>query len=199
MRIFLGAGQRYAALILFLLPLSACQVTVDTALLPAPASAPTTYTIPAGAHYTTQHPFKKVSLNTLKFKVTFNSSAIYTTRDPANQTDINKLYGVADCGTPHHTNSARFGWRWYNNQLELYAYTYSNGARNSVLVGVIKLDQPSICELVLEDKMYTFRMDGKQVHLPRACNGVGDGYQLYPYFGGDETAPHAISIAIEDI
>jgi hypothetical protein len=27
----------------------------------------------------------------------------------------------------------------------------------------------------------------------------GKGYRLYPYFGGDETAPHDISIWVKDL
>jgi hypothetical protein len=32
-----------------------------------------------------------------------------------------------------------------------------------------------------------------------ATTPKGQGYQLYPYFGGDETAPHDINIWIKNL
>ncbi|MDX5422996.1 MAG: hypothetical protein LPK14_12135, partial [Hymenobacteraceae bacterium] len=119
--------------------------------------------------------------------------------DPANQADINKLYGLSDCSTDHHTNSARFGWRWYENRLEIHAYTYLNTVRRSALIGTVALGAPATYELQLKDGEYLFILNGKRLALPRACTGKGEGYQLYPYFGGDETAPHDISIVIKEL
>ncbi|NEM98868.1 hypothetical protein [Pontibacter burrus] len=66
------------------------------------------YKIQKGKHSAVA-PFVIRSTNTLKFEETFNGSAVYQTRNLANLADINKLYGIADCGTEHHNNSARFG------------------------------------------------------------------------------------------
>ncbi|MBF9253814.1 hypothetical protein I2I11_10960 [Pontibacter sp. 172403-2] len=181
---------------LCLLCLVACQETPETS---APEPEAVTYLIRRGSHYATSNPLKRTTTTSLKFEVTFDSSAVYTTTDPVNQGDINKLYGVADCGTTHQTNSARFGWRWYNNQLEIHAYTYLNKIRMSAYIGTVALGRKSICELELGDQVYTFRLDSRQVTLPRACSGAGEGYQLYPYFGGDETAPHDIRITIREM
>lgn len=195
MVVLLRKGRRIAALCLF--SLIGCQESDEATITPAPE--PITYLIRSGAHYATSNPLKKTTTDRLKLEVTFDSSAIYTTTDPANQGDINKLYGMADCGTLHQTNSARFGWRWYNNQLEIHAYTYLNTKRQSTYIGTVELGKASICELEFGDKMYTFWLDGKQVTLPRACSGAGEGYQLYPYFGGDEVAPHDIRIIIREL
>ena len=45
-------------------------------------------------------------------QVQFDESAQYTSQNPDNQLDVNKLWGVSDCGTTHSKNSIRFGWRW---------------------------------------------------------------------------------------
>src|SRR5690606_17551586 len=102
-----------------------CLTACDTDLLnttadeaPVPQLATDLYLIPKGSHYCNNNTLKAVRTAALRFEVTFDASAIYTSTSAANQTDINKLYGVSDCGTLHHTNSARFGWRWYNNRLE---------------------------------------------------------------------------------
>lgn len=198
MVVFLRKGRLYAALCLLCLG-AACQAPADTTLMPMPEQESVIYFIRSGAHYATSNPLKKTTTTRLKFEVTFDSSAVYTTVDLANQGDINKLYGVADCGAMHQTNSARFGWRWYNNQLEIHAYTYLNTKRQSAYMGTVALGRKSICELELGDQAYTFWLDGKQVTLPRACTGAGAGYQLYPYFGGDEAAPHDIQIIIREL
>ena len=164
-----------------------------------PVKALTVYNIPQGAHYADGNPFKRVQTNTLRFAATFDSTAIYSTLDPANQGDINKLYGLSDCGSDHHTNSARFGWRWFEGKLELHAYVYQNKVRRSVYVTDVALGEATVCEIKLEEGQYVFTAGGKAVSLPRGCDGAGEGYQLYPYFGGDEAAPHPITIAIQEL
>ncbi len=159
----------------------------------------TVYTIKQGGHYADRNSYKKVSLDRLRFSVTFDNSAIYTTVDPSNQGDINKLYGFSDCDSEHHTNSARFGWRWYEGKLELHAYSYVSQIRQSSYVADIAIGKAAICEIKLENEQYVFSVDGKAVSLPRACNGTGKGYKLYTYFGGDETAPHDVTIEIKDL
>ncbi|MBC5991645.1 hypothetical protein [Pontibacter cellulosilyticus] len=165
--------------------------------LPEPTSV--VYTIKKGSHASTNSSFKTVKAQKLRFEVTFDSTAIYTSIKPENQFDINKLYGLSDCSSHHQVNSARIGWRWSNNQLELHAYTYKGGSRKSEFITSITLGKPAFCELNLDEGKYKFSVDGKQVELPRGCSGSTDAYQLYPYFGGDEVAPHDITIRIRNL
>lgn len=180
-----------------------CLASCHTTGSVAPAAdeiSPSTvlYTIKKGEH-DSGSPIILTSVARIRFDATFDTSAIYRTQNEANQGDINKLYGVADCRTDHHTNSARFGWRWYNDQLEIHAYTYQNKVRQSKLVGVVELNKTYTYDLKLEEHKYVFSLNGTTVTLPRHCSGPAEGYQLYPYFGGDEVAPHDITIAIRDI
>ena len=55
----------------------------------------------------------------ISFKAIFDSSSIYITDDPNNQYDVNKLYGISDCGCNHKDYSIRLGWRWLNDSLEV--------------------------------------------------------------------------------
>lgn len=156
------------------------------------------YVILAGEHHATLS-FENIAVDQLKFKALFDSTAIYNTIDPANQGDINKLYGVADCNSYHHTNSARFGWRWYENKMEIWAYTYVNGERNYALVDTVSLGSFNEYEISFQENKYLFRLNDKEVEMPRHCEATAEGYKLFPYFGGDETAPHDISIWIEEL
>lgn len=157
-----------------------------------------TYIIRKGQHSSTST-FKSLRTNSVMFEAIFDNSAIYTSIDPNNQLDINKLYGMADCGSTHHTNSARFGWRWYDQSLQILAYVYANGVRYSKLMTTVDLNKAYKYELLLSGNQYIFTVNGVTVSMPRGCSSTGTGYQLYPYFGGDEVAPHDITIKIRDL
>ena len=178
--------------------LVSCQGTIISPVPVLPEAQTIVYKINKGKH-SIDAPFVYRTISVLKFEATFDASAIYQTRNLDNQADINKLYGLSDCRTDHHSNSARFGWRWYSNQLEIHAYTYLNKVRQSRLVGVVELNKAYRYQIQLLDNKYVFTLNDKVIELPRHCTGNGEGYQLYPYFGGDETAPHDIKIAIKEL
>ncbi|MDX2306361.1 MAG: hypothetical protein NW226_26365 [Microscillaceae bacterium] len=157
-----------------------------------------TYIIRQGTHRSVNS-FEFVNSTQFRFEVIFDSSAVYKTRNPENQADINKLYGFSDCFSSHQENSTRFGWRWYQNRLELHAYCYKNGERISEFITAIDLHRAYICEINLSEQKYIFKLNGVTREVPRTCAGNGLGYKLYPYFGGDETAPHDIIIKIRDL
>lgn len=157
-----------------------------------------TYIIPAGKQSSVST-VSFLSGEELRFLAKFDLTAIYATKDTLNQYDLNKLYGFSDCGTPHHNNSARFGWRWFNNRLEIHTYCYSNGARYSQFMTLVELNQEYEYSIKLIGNQYLFTINGVSITMPRGCNGAGNKYRLFPYFGGDEAAPHDISIRIKEL
>jgi hypothetical protein len=160
----------------------------------------TKYTINAGAHYATTTGYKPVETASLSFAVRFDSSAIYQTASAENQYDINKLYGFSDNKSEHHLYSARFGWRWSNNALRLFAYVYNEGNVTSKEVCVVPIDATLKCRIDVAADTYKFYCNEYQVSLPRKSTTTkAEGYLLYPYFGGDEAAPHEITIWIKDL
>lgn len=166
---------------------------------PAPAGW-TEHFIAKGGHNSDKNPYKPVSTPEMKFTVKFDNSAIYQCVDTNNQRDINKLYGFSDNNQEHHTNSARIGWRWYNNELQLYAYIYNNTIESDKFITVVPLNQELSCSIKADGSLYVFTVNGKQVTMPRySTTPQAVGYQLYPYFGGDEVAPHDIRIWIRDL
>jgi hypothetical protein len=135
----------------------------------------------------------------LRFAVRFDSTARYRTLIPTNQLDINKLYGFADNDKPHHEFSARIGWRWLEEKLELHAYVYNDSVRSSKLIKAVPLQTDIQCSIRVDGKQYVFTVDGTTVTMPRSATSPGAlGYRLYPYFGGDETAPQDIRIKIKE-
>lgn len=157
------------------------------------------YIIPQGEHYATENPLKLLDLSELKFAVKFDSSAIYQTSDAENQYDINKLYGFADNGDFHQQFSARFGWRWSDGALRLFAYTYNNGVRDSKELGTVAIGEEVHCAIKVSGEQYVFTLNDKVETMSRlSTTEKGKGYQLYPYFGGDEAAPHEVRIWIKE-
>ena len=161
------------------------------------ATAIKKYVIKEGEHHATLT-FENNELESLKFKALFDSSAIYKTLEKENQEDLNKLYGLSDCNTYHQTNSARFAWRWQQEKLEIWAYTYLNGERQSDFIDTVSLDKFNEYEIAFRNQKYVFRLNDKTTEMPRSCAGKAKGYKLFPYFGGDEAAPNDISIWIEE-
>ena len=171
----------------------------DNVVANASATAFTTYTIRKGQNYCDQNTIKLVKTSEMKFVARFDTSAIYATVNPVNQYDINKLYGFSE-GYNHQVNSARIGWRWSDGALRLFGYVYKSSVRYSQEITTIPFNTDITCSIKLSGYNYLITANGITVTLPRALNTASaSGYQLYPYFGGDETAPKNISIKIKNI
>ncbi len=155
------------------------------------------FRIMAGQNYCEKNSYPKYNGKSAAFNVIFDSSAIYQTAEKSNQLDINKLYGFADCGTHHQDNSARFGWRWNGSSIDILAYCYVNSTRKNKLVGTVNIGEVNKFNLSVDSNQYVFQLNKNIVRMERACaEPAFNGYELYPYFGGDEPAPHNISIFI---
>ena len=201
---------RIFTLAIALLSLASCTKSVDniTGNISAKAqSASATalnqfipYTILKGQQYCDKSTYQAVKLDQLSFIVKFDSSAIYHTSIKDNQDDINKLLGFSDNNEQHHQYSARFGWRWSNNALNLFGYIYNNGVRSWKDLGTVDIGTENSCSIKVKDNIYIFTLNGKSQTMPRASKTVkGEGYKLFPYFGGDELAPHTIVIWIKEL
>ncbi len=164
------------------------------------------YTIQKGAHYCDQNGIVHVSGTSMNFIAKFDSTAIYPAviTDYNHAYDANKLWGFSE-GFSNQYNSARIGWRWLNGQLQLLAYVYVKG---TLIRDPISYDPPVIkavqigsevnCSIAVSGSKYIFTVDGTVVQTARGVSsGTYSGYQQYPYFGGNLTAPHLINIYIK--
>jgi hypothetical protein len=142
-------------------------------------------------------------------KFMFTDSCMFDLHDE-DQWDVNKLFGFSI--GHHHRTSFRFGWRpkLETQTIEIVAYEYHDGFRFKTM---------PICEVEL-NKVYKFRV-GYLPHVDRSYYNVSDtktgnliknrfivdfknevrlakksglGYTLGVYFGGNEKAPHDITI-----
>jgi len=122
--------------------------------------------------------------------------------------DVNKIYGYS-IGF-HHRNSVRLGWSVDKNirRVQLYAYLYNRGKRI-----IIKLADPITIANGYRDIECSIRASEKHVHFALYDNrgifcsedipfvfpgGCFWGYWLFPYFGGNNVAPHDVLVPLRD-
>jgi hypothetical protein len=158
------------------------------------------FTISKGNHYSTPRKFGLVWNDSIRFQALFDSSAEYELND-GDQKDTNKLFGASDCSSVHTENSARFGWRWNEGKVQIMALVHRAGKLIIQPIGFAEIGIPDHYEIKLSDDhwSYLFTFKGNTVTVPRGCSSSEmRGYQLYPYFGGNKSAPHEIRIKIEE-
>lgn len=191
---------------LLLMLCSSCQKAIDLIVKKGVGAKPpvltqdgyTKYTIKKGYHYANASAYQPVETNEMKFFVKFDSTAIYQSGTKENQFDINKLYGFSDNNAGHHQYSARIGWSWTEGTLHLYAYVYNGGVVVSKPLTTIPIGAETYCSIKVVPQGYLFTVNEVSEQLPRLSTTVqAKGYQLYPYFGGNESAPHDVNIWIK--
>lgn len=159
------------------------------------------FKLKAGNHYPNIEKLGELESHFLSYDIIFDSTVIYATKDPANQADVNKLFGFADCNNFHHDNSVRFGWRWNldSSRVEILGYAYVDSKRViSDKIWIIEIDKPYTYTIILADDHYELSLNNETILMPRGntCD-TGGYYLLWPYFGGDEVSPHDIHIYIK--
>ncbi len=151
------------------------------------------YTIKS--HYSCQS--IKVAPKTLNFRFKFDESAKYEL-DTINQRDWNKLTGFTQLGR-ELTNSCRIAWRWYNDSLQMTYYIHDKGntIKTEYAFWTTKLNVYNYGVIKDLADEYYLEVEGVGVYIPK--HSIYDRYYCYPYFGGDQEAPHKIKIYLEFI
>jgi hypothetical protein len=190
-------------------PASSAALIAETGeALPGAGELRTSYafTVKAGRHHS-DHDFvarphlgKRVD-RALKVHATFAADAAYLTRNPAKQSDWNKLMGLTTDRI--HKNSIRIGWRWNpaSQRVELGFYGYLNGARFMRQLTDVAPGQAVDCELRMSNQGLTARA-GNASHTESGSLGVSLPltWVLHSvYFGGEETAPHDLHVSVSNV
>lgn len=158
------------------------------------------YHIKKGNNYCDGNYYPVDTYKVIHFMAILDSSCIYTTTAPVDQEDINKLYGFSDCNSHHQTNSARFGWNWARDSMRIHAYCYAGTIRSYKELGTVPVGKPFECRLSITPTSYVFELNGKTTTMIRGCSEpVANGYKLFPYFGGNEPAPHDINVRVKEL
>lgn len=154
----------------------------------------------------------------VRFNISFNNTARYETKEVENQSDWNKLFGFTigmfpsfkgGFKPPVHWNSVRFGWRYnpLHDTIEVCPYIYKDGVvfyyGKEMYLPIVELDFGKVYKFSLvmnlrgivhfdidlgRENLLNYWMQYEKSDL---------GWMSWPYFGGDETAPHTIDIDFE--
>jgi len=157
------------------------------------------YTIAKGKHRSALR-FKPVFVDEcMAFKVRFDSSSVYTLSNREDQWDMNKVWGFSEYLFSPHLNSARIGWNYRDGQLYLRPYSYCNGVSQLDPPEIpIPLNQDIECLIMPLKDRYSFYINGESFQMPRAGRERSFmALQLYPYFGGNQKAPHTIRMWLQ--
>ena len=156
------------------------------------------YIIFKGWHYSIHWP-KLYNGNKKEFiiKVKPNDSWRYNFNN-IDQQDINKLWGIGFGNLllgDHHKNSIRLG-SYYNpvsENIQWFDYSYENFIRNYGFITLSNINE--LIEFPFKLKENSFIIGNKEV--PYKYPEDRTGYYLFPYFGGNNPAPHDVKIKME--
>jgi len=182
-----------------------------------------------GKHYASRNllPAFRIGTRVDRRRVMFPPSCRYDIGK--DQTDVNKLYGVAYVSfaaiifvlksylsaianrdlklvkSLHHYNSVRFGW-WYNpiiDKIEFYSYCYNKGERSYEHLASIPFSMYVDCVInPLDDYRHELKLFKETGYLASMSVQVETSwlsYELGPYFGGDIPAPHDFQIFMQTL
>lgn len=154
------------------------------------------YTIKKGEHSSGNH-FNLTQSTHLEAYIQLTESCNYQLNS-VDQLDINKLIGLSDA-LSHSDASVRFGWRSIDGQLEIHAYIRYGGRHTAYYLGTVEPDEVFYTRIQIFPNEYRLKLRNQETRIGRASQYTGIRYQLYPYFGGNQKAPHDIQINIKEI
>jgi len=161
------------------------------------------FRIPSGKHYSRPWCLDFwYNRKSFTWKVRFTESCRYDLKSD-DQYDTNKLCGVGYFPGFHHVDSARFGWRYWPSTgwIELIAYCYVDKGRIIKNLAFCEIGKEYHLQLNCAEHNYIFNVIDPVFDKPIGGITVSHapkklGYGLYPYFGGNRTAPHEIKIEL---
>jgi hypothetical protein len=145
-----------------------------------------------------------VKTDALNKTFTFTDSCRYDLQNK-NQNDWNKLTGFTlGLGVNEiHQNSVRVAWRYNKAEdvIELTWYCYKEGFRSydEKPFYKAKIGEPvnvHISKHLLHSDMFIVIINDMAIIVPVQFNIPKYGWLCFPFFGGDETTPHTMTIKV---
>jgi hypothetical protein len=155
-------------------------------------------TIKKGTHAPLRAPALLWKPKRLAYAVMFTSSCRYDIG--AEQADINKLFGIGYL-PHHHDESVRFGWRYLpkSDLIEILSYWYKRGERHFDHICNVDIGVGYTFQIIMGHSNHTLKVTGTSGERIVPLEPRKAGYLLRPYFGGNCTAPHDMTIEMEAI
>lgn len=155
------------------------------------------YIIRKNKHYSFHFPSFTLSNKFKQYTIKFFKSCLYSFGN-ADDNDVNKLVGYTFGMIPNpHKNSFRLGWNCINGRISLFSYAYINSERIIRYLCDLDTDKSyNVIIYVIKNKIRV-SIDDEVYYTGIDVSGLPNfGWKLFPYFGGNNKAPHDILIEI---
>lgn len=162
------------------------------------------YEIKKGKHRSSGLKFGLTNKSHFKWKANFSFDCNYNLGNE-DQYDINKLCGVST-GWHHHKDSIRFGWTSdpkNKNIINIFAYQYVEGKRHDEWICDVQVCEEvyfSISIYATKDLSFAIMtVNDESLYLNINKKPWSWKYKLFPYFGGNQVAPHNMYIELTEL
>lgn len=166
------------------------------------------YLIRKGNHFASMSIFEKIGaigwkINTMSLRFVFRNECWWN--PPRNQDDYdqNKLAGIG-YGTNHHNNSVRLTWvPDFEKQgiINVYGYTYDEkkvGQKFTyAFIKAVRVLDTITGRIESRDKAYFITVNDVTIRMENTHADPNLCFRLFPYFGGNNTAPNDMVIELE--
>ena len=166
------------------------------------------YEIKKGNHYCSVSVFERlgsIGWNVKKYSVRFvlHASCWWMPKRNNDDGDLNKLTGIS-YGLNDHSNSVRLTWVpdfTVNGKIDIYGYTYDKKSTDpkfeALYINSVQVGQS--CDGCIEvlDKKYKITVNGVSKEMANVHPDSSLCFRLFPYFGGNNTAPQDMLIDID--
>lgn len=123
----------------------------------------------------------------------FEEDCYYTVPN-SDSLDWNKLTGLGDLD--NQKNSIRVGWRCINNTFQVCAYVHNKvryQVTDDMILKTVKANQPFRVRIVYNNNSAEIQVDNK-IFKVEDISRPNVIFKQYPWFGGQETAPHDMTL-----
>ena len=117
--------------------------------------------------------------------------------------DLNKLCGIS-YGLNDHSNSVRFAWVpdfTQNGVINIFGYVYDelSSGHVSKFIAAVKVEEVHTGLIKVVGNQYMLMIGITTINMDNTHGDPNLCFRLYPYFGGNNTAPCNMVIGLEII
>ena len=166
------------------------------------------YVIKKGNHYCSISIFERIAaigwkVNRYQVRFVLETTCWWASPRNNDDNDLNKLTGIS-YGLNDHSNSVRLTWApdfTSNGRIKIYGYVYDEKTTDPKFTYqyITSVQTGQSCDGLIEvqGNKYKITVNGVSVLMDNLHPDSSLCFRLYPYFGGNNTAPQDMAIDIE--
>lgn len=171
----------------YILVMASIMCTLIFSPLGMQAEKTMTFRIKKDKHTATNRCIRFVKGGQINFNIFVSPGWVYNENAPGFQSGWNKLIGITD-GLNQHKNSVRIAWRSIGDKIFMSSYCYVNGERIISEMVEVPFGWNS-GSVMISGSTYRVVINSNVFETNRSGSGAFR-LMMYPYFGGNSTAPH---------